>query len=130
LDASHNPEGLAKAVDGQMETRFDTRKSQVPGMWISVTLPKEETVSGIRLDATGSANDYPRGYEVYLSADGTTWGQPVVKGEGKSSLLEVKFSAAKVKAIKVVQTGEAKGNYWSIHELELMGAEPAKTAGK
>ncbi len=130
LDASHNPEGMARAVDGQIETRYDTRKAQVPGMWISVTLPKEEMVSGLKLDATGSANDYPRGFEVYLSADGTTWGQPVAKGEGKSALLEVKFPAAKVKAVRVVQTGEAKGNFWSIHELELLSTEPAKTAGK
>jgi hypothetical protein len=93
-------------------------------------LPKEEMVSGVKLDATGSANDYPRGFEVYLSADGTTWGQPVAKGEGKSALLEVKFPAAKVKAVRVVQTGEAKGNFWSIHELELLSTEPAKTAGK
>jgi hypothetical protein len=54
----------------------------------------------------------------------------VANGEGKSALLEVKFPAAKVKAVRVVQTGEAKGNFWSIHELELLSTEPAKTAGK
>jgi hypothetical protein len=130
LDASHNPESLAKAIDGQIESRYDTRKSQAPGMWVSVTLPKEETVTGVKLDASGSGNDYPRGYEIYLSADGNNWGQPVAKGEGKSALLEIKFPATKVKALRIVQTGEAKGNFWSIHELDLMGVEAPKTAGK
>jgi glucose/arabinose dehydrogenase/mono/diheme cytochrome c family protein len=131
LTASHNPESLANAVDGTASTRYDTRKIQTPGMWVQIELPAETTLTGVRLDASGSNNDYPRGYTLELSADGQNWGQPVAKAEGKSALTEIKFPAAKAKFLRITQTGSSPGNFWSIHELDLLGEGQGKiTEGK
>jgi hypothetical protein len=131
LTASHNPESLANAVDGTASTRYDTRKIQTPGMWVQIELPTETALTGVRLDATGSNNDYPRGYTLELSADGQNWGQPVAKAEGKSALTEIKFPAAKAKFLRITQTGSSPGNFWSIHELDLLGEGQGKiTEGK
>jgi hypothetical protein len=128
LSASHNGEGLAKAVDGNLESRYDTHKSQTPDMWVAVELPKPTQVAGVRLDPGKSAGDYPRGYAVEVSKDGKDWTE-VAKGEGKPGVLNVKFDACSVKALRIRQTGSV-GSYWSIHELDLLAPEPKPLAQK
>ncbi|MEK0445921.1 MAG: hypothetical protein RLZZ399_1242 [Verrucomicrobiota bacterium] len=129
LHASHNPDALSKAVDGDPATRYDTRKSQAPGMWLKIELPQETEVSGVILDAGSSGGDFPRQFTVELSADGIQWSAPVAQGEGKGALTEIRFPTAKARVIRITQTGESKGSFWSIHELELLaGAQAALTA--
>lgn len=122
LNASHNAGGVGLAVDGNLETRYDTRTPQTPGMWLTVEFSKETSISGIILDAGTSGGDFPRGYKVELSLDGTTWGNPVAEGKGERALTEIKFAPASAKAIRITQTGEAKGSFWSVHELEVLAA--------
>ena len=129
LNASHNAASVAKAVDGVMETRYDTRTPQVPGMWVEVELPQLTEVSGIRLEHGSSGGDYPRGYLVQSSEDGSNW-KDVSAGEGKAGVMEIRFDSRKLKAIRVTQTGSAKGSYWSIHELELLRPEAKTVASK
>jgi hypothetical protein len=129
LTASHNTEAAAKAVDGKTETRFDTLKPQVPGMWLQIELPELTPLAGLVLDAGQSGGDFPRGYTVELSADGVQWGAPVAKGEGRGALTEIAFKPAKARFVKITQTGEAKGSFWSVHELELLAVpSPTQTA--
>ncbi|MEQ2008417.1 MAG: discoidin domain-containing protein, partial [Limisphaerales bacterium] len=120
LTASHNAAALPLAVDGTASTRYDTRTSQEPGMWVQVELPAETAITGLRLDATGSGGDYPRGYKVELSGDGQTWGKPVATGAGKTAFTEIKLPPTKTKFIRITQTGSVKGLFWSIHELDVL----------
>jgi mono/diheme cytochrome c family protein len=121
LTASHNPENLAKAIDGDDISRWSSNKFQSPGMWFQIELPDATDVAGVVLDCAKSANDYPRGYKVELSNDGATWDKPVLQGQGNNSVTELLFpKPAKTKFIRITQTGEAKGNFWSIHELQVL----------
>lgn len=120
LSASHSGAGLKAAFDGDPDTRYTTRQSMVPGMWVQVGLPAKTLLSGVTLDARGSNGDFPRGYTVQVSDDGKTWGKPVAQGKGKSPLLEITFPPVEAKFIRVTQTGKDK-LYWSIHEMRLMG---------
>ncbi len=71
------------------------------------------------LDAEPSSSDYPRGWEVRLSDDGTTWSEPVAKGEGTTALTEITLPARPARYLRVVQTASGKtGLFWSIHELK------------
>ena len=126
LTASHNAAALTNAVDGKADTRYDTKKQQEPGMWVQIELPSETAITGVRLDAAGSGNDFPRGYKVELSADGQTWGKPVATGEGKAALTDIKFPTAKTKFIRITQTGSAPGKFWSIHELDVLSDSKGK----
>ena len=131
LTASHNGESLALAVDGKADTRYDTRKFQTPGMWLQIDLPTETTLTGVRLDASGSGNDYPRGYKLELSADGQTWAKPIATGEAKSALTEIKFAPTKAKFLRLTQTGSSPNNFWSIHELDVLAEGQGRiTEGK
>ena len=91
-----------------------------PGDWFMVDLGAENTIKGLTLDATGSPTDYPRGYEVYVSFDGGSWGKPVVTGKGTQPLTKITFDKpVRTRFVKIVQTGSSDSWYWSIHELSL-----------
>ena len=121
LSASHNEKDLSKAIDGDEATRWSSNKAQAPGMWFQIELPAETEVAGVVLDCSKSANDYPRGYKVELSNDGSTWDKPILQGQGNNSVTELMLpKPAKTKFIRITQTGEAKGTFWSIHELHVL----------
>ncbi|MGV3660413.1 MAG: DUF7133 domain-containing protein [Prosthecobacter sp.] len=127
LTASHNPKDLAKAIDGTLETRWDTHTPQVPGMWLQIELPKPTDITGLLLDTAKSKNDWPRGWKIELSQDGITWDKPVLEGTSATSTTEFMLpKVAKAKFIRITDTGSVKGLYWSIHELEVL--EPPTTA--
>jgi len=92
--------------------------SQKPGQWVQIELPAETTLAGLQLDATKSANDYPRGYKVEVSGDGQAWKQ-VATGKGAGAITDIQFAPMKAKFVKITQTGSVGGLYWSIHELQI-----------
>jgi mono/diheme cytochrome c family protein len=120
VTASHNAATTANAIDHNPETRWDTKTVQAAGQWFQIELPEERTLSGLRLDAGKSRNDFPRGFKVELSADGKTWGKPVAEGKGTGAVTNIEFPLAKAKFIRITQTTTQKNGFWSIHELELL----------
>jgi len=119
VSASHHPDAAKRAIDGDFNTRYDTGASQVPGMWFQIELPEETEITGLRLDAAASTQDYPRGYKVELSNDGETWGQPIATGRGTNPVTEIIFDSTKARFIRITQTGSVNGLFWSIHELQI-----------
>ena len=75
----------------------------------------------------GNANDYPRGYEVETSLDGSQWGEPVASGKGTGTLTQVSFTPLKARFIRITQTAGAKSNFWSITELQVLTAPKSTT---
>jgi mono/diheme cytochrome c family protein len=129
LTASHNDKEVAKAIDGDLATRWDTRKPQSPDMWFQIDLPEPTDITGLILDTGKSRNDYPRQYKIELSTNGTEWEKPQLQGNGEAGAIDYLFiKPAKAKSIRISQLGEANGTFWSIHELQVLGA--VKEAGK
>lgn len=120
VTASHNPGSAQNAADNNGRSRWDTGQSQTPGQWFQIDLVEPENVAGLVLDTRRSNGDYPRGYEVYVSDDPSKWGEPVASAAQNSErLLDIHFEPTSARYIKIVQTGAAEGNYWSIHELDV-----------
>jgi len=88
------------------------------GMWFEVNMQSAKTFNQITMDSTGSPNDYARGYEVFVSNDGTTWGNPIVTGTGTQTILTVSFPTQTAQYIQVVQTGSSS-YWWSINEFNV-----------
>jgi phage-related protein len=88
------------------------------GMWFEVDMSSAQTFNEITMDSAGSANDYARGYAVYVSNDGMTWGNPIATGTGTAALITVTFPAQTAQYIQVVQTGAAD-YWWSIAEFNV-----------
>ena len=122
LTASHNDKELAKAIDGNPETRWDTHTTQKPGMWLQIELPQPTNIAGFELDTANSRNDWPRGWKIEVSQDGQTWDKPVLEGQSeKTSVTEFMLpKATSAKFIRITDTGSSKGNFWSIHELDVL----------
>ncbi len=123
LTTSHNPKALDLAIDGKADTRWTTSTIQAPGQWFQIELPAETAIAGIHLSSAKSPSDYPRGYKVELSNDGTTWSKPVAQGKGNGATTDILFSPAKTKYIRITQTGSVTGLFWSIHEIQILAAK-------
>ncbi|MFC0527150.1 discoidin domain-containing protein [Phytohabitans kaempferiae] len=70
----------ARMLDGDAGTRWTTGTPMVAGQSITVDMRAVRSVGGFSLLSTGS--DHARGYRVYLSTDGVSWGTPVAVGVG------------------------------------------------
>jgi len=127
VTASKKPEAAGKAIDGDPRTRWDTGTAMRGGEWFRIELDDERLITGLVLDTRGSSGDYPRGYEVYVSASSLGEGRLVAKGEGREPLTRIVFDKPVLgRAIKIVQTGKTQGLYWSIHELTIESQSPEK----
>jgi hypothetical protein len=114
-------DGARYAIDGDGATRWTTGAPQAEGQFFQIDLGGAQTFAGILLDSGNQSfeNDYPRGYEVYVSSDGEAWSGLVAKGEGKGPVTDVTFSAQTARYIRIVQTGSNPAYWWSIHEVNV-----------
>ncbi|EFU40403.1 S-layer domain protein [Paenibacillus vortex V453] len=108
----------ANLLDGNMSTRWSTGAAMAPGQYFVVDMKSAKSFSKIVMDSTGSDEDYARGYEVYVSNDGTSWGNAVSSGSGNGPVITVNFASQNARYIKVVQTGTAS-NWWSVREFNV-----------
>ena len=117
--ATASPSGgdTRNALDGDAASRWTSGQGQASGHWFRVDLGSAQTFDRLVLDS-GTGGDYPRGLEVHVSDDGATWTK-VATAVGSGQMVEVPFAAQTSRHLKLVQTGSA-GNWWSIHELNLL----------
>ena len=111
----------ARALDGVPSTRFSTGLPEANGQWFQVDMLAANSFSRITLDAAASTNDYPRGYQVFVSTDGVTWGSAVATGTGSAALVSIDFPVQTARYIRVVQTGTAT-SWWSLAEFNVLAA--------
>jgi hypothetical protein len=90
----------------------------VPGQSFTVDMQAVKSISRIVMDSTGSDLDYARGYEIYVSNDGTDWGSSVVSGSGSGPVVTATFAVQNARYFKVVQTGTAT-SWWSVREVNV-----------
>ena len=119
--ASHNPDAVGLAIDGDRSTRWKSLVNQSPeaGMWFALDLRAQTNLRRVVLHGNRErANDYIRAYEVYISNDPKKWGKPVVTGKATSMTVAIALPPIPVRYLKIVSTGSAPHN-WSIYEIEL-----------
>ena len=115
-----NPTGTAAIKDGDLGTRWTTSAAQSNGQYIQVDFGATMTFNNIVLDNqknTSSETDYPRGYSVSVSSNGSTW-QVVATGQGDFKATNINFPAATGRYVRVTQTGTS-GSWWSIGEMSV-----------
>lgn len=119
--ASGSGSAPAQAIDASMTTRWASGSAQAPGMWFQIdTGPSEKSYTKLTLDAGSSANDYPRGYEIRVSADGANWSGPVATATGTSGKSTVTFDPQTARYVRIILTKSA-GLWWSIYDLNVYG---------
>ena len=120
LNASHNTSELALLLDSNLASRWSTRALQAYSQWLTIDLGASQSFNTLRLSATGSDNDYPRRYTIYISDDGENWGAPIAAGLGHSETGDIVLARTQARHIRITQTGSADSYWWSIHELNIL----------
>ncbi|MBO0779299.1 MAG: discoidin domain-containing protein [Ktedonobacteraceae bacterium] len=113
---SNAGEPASNALDGTAGTRWSSGQPQSPGISFQVDMGQVQSISSIALDAGSSGGDYPRGYQVFVSNDGSTWGNAIASGQGSSAYEVITFAKQSARYIKVVLTAST-GSWWSIDEF-------------
>ncbi len=114
--ASNAGEPPSNALDGVFATRWSSGQPQSAGLSFQIDMGKTQSVESIALDCGSSGGDYPRGYQVFVSDDGNTWGSPIASGQGTSGYTLITFAPQSTRYIKVVLTANS-GSWWSIDEF-------------
>jgi hypothetical protein len=96
-------------------------------MYFQVDFGGTVTLNQLVLDTTTHQGDYPRGYDVGLSADGTTFTSATTGTPTPSAVVTINFPAATGRYLRITETG-TEGLWWSIDELRVGGCT-AKGAG-
>lgn len=106
----------SNALDDTFGTRWSTGQPQSPGISFQVDMANVQSFSSIALDCGASGGDYPRGYQVFVSNDGSTWGNAIASGQGSSGYTVIPFTKQSARYIKVVLTASS-GSWWSMDEF-------------
>ena len=85
----------SNAVDDDASTRYSTGTSQAPGQYLQVDLGQPEPVTRFVLDTGASTGDYPAGYSVTVSLNGTDWSAPVATGAGSGQITRSAWTAGR-----------------------------------
>lgn len=109
------------AIDGDLTTRWGTGKAMKQGDWFAVDLGAPHTVHAVVMNAAKSGGDYPRECQIFTSLDGVTWYGPVGLGKGEGALTTIPVLPIQARHVKIVQTGNADYNWWSLYDLQILG---------
>ncbi len=131
--ASERPEDAGLALDGRLESRWHSDRSQTPGSWFQVDLSTPQEVSGLILDYGQPSRDNPRAFHVLASPNGERWevleasvstvgplrwdGQHLLR-DGVEQL-RVSFPPRRARFLRLVLTA-ASGFPWAIPELRVL----------
>jgi len=121
LSANNNTGSLGSAVDGDLTSRWTTQQTQQSGQLFGVDFSQRQQFQRIELNTTNSPNDYPRGYIVRGSDDGTNF-VTLATGAGVAggSPTNIIFSEpVTYRYLEIEQTGSSGSNWWSIHEINV-----------
>lgn len=108
----------ANVLDNNTSTRWTTGAAQASGQWFKVDMGALITVNNVTTDTeknSSSETDYPRGYQLDVSRDGTTW-TTVATGAGEFKATSIGFPAVAARYLRLTLTSSS-GSWWSIGEL-------------
>ncbi len=110
--------GIARyAIDGNASTRWATEAAQTNGQWFAIDFGKTEKFNTLILDSSSSPNDGPKAYTVEVEVNGV-WNE-IATGEKGASTTIVTFQDVEASKIRITQTENTSGGYWSIHEAYI-----------
>ncbi len=123
---TNSTDAPANALDGNLKTRFSTNKDQAPGLYFEVNLGSAQAFDELEMDVPGSPDDYARGYNVEVSANGSAW-TTVATCAGTGTSETVSFPAQTAQYVEVVLTASNPRWWWSIDEFNLYTATTSAT---
>jgi hypothetical protein len=109
----------AKALDGALNTMWESGTSQVPGMWFQVDMLEPRPFFALEL-LCASNGDYPRSLRVLVSVDGQTFTPITGTVPGEKSRRFDFATAQLARRIKRELQQDTGGLWWRIDELSVL----------
>jgi glucosylceramidase len=107
----------ANAVDGDASTRYSTGEGQAPGQYLQVDFGKAIPARQVVFDTGASTGDYPRGYAVQTSANGTDWNTVVPDGQGTGQFTTVDLPGNPIQYVRMTLTTADPNDWWSVADV-------------
>jgi mono/diheme cytochrome c family protein len=111
---------------------WTTGVPQQAGMWFQIELPAPLRLTEIQFTSSlvgggrsGSAPNwtFPRGYQVQISSDGSTWSAPIAEGEGVPGTAVIRFAPVSAQFVRITQTAQVTAApAWSMRLVRLYEA--------
>ena len=115
-DASGAQNAITNAVNHSDPDRFTSGADQASGMTYEVNMGSAQTVDEVDMYVPDYAGDYPRGYNVEVSSNGTSW-TTVASCTASAQPTIVSFSARSEQYLEVVLTAGSTTKWWSIEQF-------------
>jgi hypothetical protein len=120
--ASHNPEQVSLAFDGNPDTFWDSKAQQEPGMWFQIDLGEVLVLDRVRVFSPGRG--FPVGYKIKLSEDGQDWHLVAEQAKNWTNVHEA-FAPCRARFLRLEQIGQPDWPAtWMISEVNISPAEP------
>lgn len=123
---SNNGSHAWQVLDGDLDTNWHA-SNQEPGKYLEVDMKADQTFNLITLSNPGKGDDLPRGFEVYISADGESaeYGEPVYTGgfeigesDGIEDLVFEELQTARwIKVLLTKANPEGVNKYFALAEF-------------
>jgi glucosylceramidase len=107
----------ANAVDGDASTRYSTGAGQAPGQYLQVDFGKVIPARQIVLDTGASTGDYPRGYTVQISTNGTGWNTVLSGGLGTGQFTTIDLPGRAIQYVRITLTTADPNDWWSVADV-------------
>ncbi|HEY3268884.1 MAG TPA: GH116 family glycosyl-hydrolase [Armatimonadota bacterium] len=122
-----NDADVAKAVDGDLATRWTTGRYMLPNDALEIALPHAFALGKLTLDSSESKNDWPHGFRVDVGLNGKTRSASRASESAagtlqKNGVLTIDLRGHTANSIRITNLGASDSYYWSIHELRLTDA--------
>ena len=129
--ASTQEWGANQMLDNDEATAWRNFSAQTPTQSVTIDTGLVQPLSQLTLDQGtlengSSANDWPRGYSVFASIDGSNWGDPIATGRGTARFTNVAFATVDARYVRVELTAPAPSNYWSVAEVFAFAGDNTK----
>ena len=115
----------ANAVDGDASTRYSTGEGQAPGQYLQVDFGTAIRARQVVFDTGASTGDYPRGYTVQTSTNGTGWNTVLPDGQGTGQFTTIDLPGNAIQYVRITLTAAAPNDWWSVADVRAyVGAIP------
>jgi hypothetical protein len=105
-------------IDGVNAGSWSTGQAMAGGEWYRIDMGSNKTVAMVTVQTpSGSTWDYPRGFDLQTSVDGTTW-TTAATGIAYGWKRPVSIAPTTARYIRINQTGAAP-QWWSIDEVTV-----------
>jgi glucosylceramidase len=107
----------ANAVDGDASTRYSTGAGQAPGQYLQVDFGTTIHARQIVFDTGASTGDYPRGYAVQTSTNGTDWNTVPSGGQGTGQFATIDLPGSPIQYVRLTLTTADPNDWWSVADV-------------